>query len=180
MVVKPHHFDQPQRRKAEFIKPPNILKAKVGSGGLSEAILEKAQKLLETNTVDFQPLAEIYLGSLMKGIEFAKDSPHAEDSEYIIATMLYPGMQLKANGGMFHYPLVTSIADKLIQFLEVIERPDIEAVEIVLAFHTTMRAVVLGRIKGDGGRHGQELMRALHDACVRYFEKNPDNIAADS
>ena len=174
------HYDQVPRRKAEFIKPPNILKAKVGSGGLNEAILEKAQKLLENNTVDFQPLAEIYLGSLMKGVELAKATSHEEDSEYVIVTMLYPGMQLKANGGMFHYPLVTSIADKLIQFLEVIEHPDIEAVEIVLAFHTTIRAVVLGRIKGDGGKHGQELLRALHDACVRYFEKNPSNIVAES
>ena len=64
-MVKPHHFDQVPRRKAEFIKPPNILKAKVGSGGLSEDILNKAQLLLENNTVDFQPLAEIYLNSLM-------------------------------------------------------------------------------------------------------------------
>lgn len=175
-MVQPHHFDQVPRRKAEFIKPPNILKAKVGSGGLSEDILNKAQLLLENNTVDFQPLAEIYLNSLMKGIDLAKNAAQDEDAEYIIASMLYPGMQLKANGGMFHYPLVTQIADKLIQFLEVIETPDIEAVEIVLAFHTTMRAVVLGRIKGDGGRHGRELMLALHDACVRYFEKNPENI----
>lgn len=172
----PTHFDQQPRRKAEFIKPPNILKAKVGTGGLSEAILDKAQALLENNTVDFQPLAEMYLNSLMKGIDFAKNASPDENEEYVIASMLYPGMQLKANGGMFHYPLVTKIADKLIQYLEVIERADIEAVEIVLAFHTTIRAVVLGRIKGDGGRHGQELIEALHDACVRYFEKNPENL----
>lgn len=174
------HYNQTPKRKAEFIRPPNMLRMKVGTGGLSDAILDKAQQLLENNTVDFQPLAEMYLGSLMKGIDVAKNSDASKDPEYAIAAMLYPGMQLKANGGMFHYPLITNIADKLIQFLEVIEEPDIEAIEIVLAFHTTMRAVVLGRIAGDGGRHGRELMQALHDACMRYFEKNPENIDKNS
>ncbi len=167
------HYNQPTKRKAEFIKPPNTLKAKVGYGGLSDDILNKAQALLENNTVDFVPLAEMYLESLMKGIELAKNAGPDVENELIIAHMLYPGMQLKANGGMFHYALVTKIGDKLIQFLEVINEPDIEATEIVLAFHTTLRAVVLGRIKGDGGKHGAELLTALNDACMRYFEKNP-------
>ncbi len=170
------HFNQQPRRRAEFITPPNVLKSKVGSGGLSEAILNKAQELLESNTVDFLPLAEIYLESLMKGIEGAKNANFNDDPETLIIAMLYPGMQLKANGGMFHYPLVTKIADKLIQFLEVIETPDAEVIEIILAYHTTIRAVVLGRIKGDGGRHGMELIDALNDACMRYFEKKPEGI----
>lgn len=173
------HFNQAPRRKAEFIKPLNLLKAKVGIGGLSEEILSKAQALLENNTVDFLPLAEMYLESLMKGIELAKNPEPNLDDEYIISCMLYPGMQLKANGGMFHYPLVTTISDKLIQFLEVIENADIEAVEIVLAFHTTIRAVVLGKIKGDGGKHGADLVKALSEACERYFEKHPHNIAKE-
>lgn len=171
------HYNQHIRRKAEFITPPNHLKAKVGSGGLSDNILDKAQQLLENNTIDFLPLAEMYLQSLMKGINEAKEMTLNDSIENIIVNMLYPGMQLKANGGMFQYPLVTKMADKLIQFLEVIEAPDIEAVEIVLAFHTTIRAVVLGRITGDGGKHGQELLDALNDACMRYFERKPDLIA---
>lgn len=165
------HYSQKPRRNAEFIKPPNMLKTKVGSGGLGDEILDRAQDLLENNTVDFQPLAEMYLSTLMKGIELAKEADPDDDQEYVISRMLYPGMQLKANGGMFHYPLVTRIADKLIQFLEVIEHADIEAIEIVMAFHTTIRAVVMGRVSGDGGKHGAELMRALNDACMRYFDK---------
>lgn len=165
------HYNQPMRRKAEFINPPNILKTKVGSGGLSEDILEKAQQLLENNTVDFLPLGELYLSNLMKGIENAKNAHPDDDGEHIISLMLYPAMQLKANGGMFHYQLVTLIADKLIQFLEVIHEADIEGIEIVMAFHTTIRAVILGRISGDGGRHGIELLSALDEACLRYFDK---------
>jgi hypothetical protein len=172
-----NQFNRTALRKAEFIKPPNLLKAKVGGGGLGDDILDKAQKLLAENTVDFQPLGEMYLESLARGMQDARENLADPDHERLIPGMLYPGMQLKANGGMFHYPLVTTIADTLIQFLEVIERVDEEVLEIVQGYHTTLRAVIHGRIKGDGGQRGQELYKALISACERYFEKHPENKA---
>lgn len=165
------HFNQKQRRRAEFIRPPNTLRAKVGTGGLGEDIIQKAEAVLTSLSVDFQPLAEIYLENLAKGIELAKSASITEDPEYIIATMLYPAVQLKANGGMFKYDLVTKISDKLIQFLETVEHPDIEAIEIVLAFHSAIRAIVAGRVAGSGGQKGVELIKALDQACTRYFDK---------
>lgn len=174
------HFNRPVRRKAEFIKPPNLLRAKMGTGGLSDTILDKAQALLENNTVDFRPLGEMYLDSLMRGLYRAQEAdPARSDPEELISGMLYPAMQLKANGGMFHYPLVTAIADRLIHYLEVIEEPDPDALEIVLAFHTSIRAVLMGKVTGDGGRYGTELMDVLSDACMRYFDKHPENKAKE-
>ncbi len=170
---RPTHYNQRRRRKAEFIRPPNTLKAKVGSGGVSETILAKAQAVLENNTVDFRPLAEMYLENLLKGVDKARTLTQKDDRENVISHILYPAMQLKANGGMFHYNLVTKIADKLVQFLEVIEELDLAAIEIILAYHATLRAIILGGIKGDGGTHGQELLEALDDACTRYFDKKP-------
>ncbi len=73
------HFQQEPRRKAEFIMPPNTLKSKVGNGGLGDEIISKAQNLLENNVVDFQPLAEMYLNSLMKGIDAARAGRNGKD-----------------------------------------------------------------------------------------------------
>jgi len=168
-----YHYSMQPRRKAEFFNPPNNLKLKVGFGGLTENILSKAQALLESNSQDFAPLAEMYLDSMMKGINQARTSSSELDKEKIIGSILFPGMQLKANGGMFHYELITRISDRFIQFMEVIDEIDADALEIILAFHTTIRAIILGRIKGNGGQRGEELMSALIDACQRYFEKNP-------
>ncbi|MAF97931.1 MAG: hypothetical protein CMH26_04775 [Micavibrio sp.] len=165
------HYNQELKRRAKFIKPPNKLKQKVGSGGLSEEILQKAQELLEHNTVEFEPLANIYLKNLSYGIESAKSYSTIDDVDHTLSFMIYPAMQLKANGGMFHYPLITGVADRLVQFLEVIEEPDVAALEIILAFHTTMRAIIQGKIKGSGGHHGEELISALDKACTRYFDK---------
>lgn len=169
------HYNQPQKRKAEFFKPPNTLKSKVGSGGLSEAVLDRAQAIIEHNTVDFMPLAEADLALLLKGIESAKTARprNKEESEQIIGQMLYPLMQLKANGGMFRYPLVTAIADEGVQFLEAIETADADAIEVAFAFYTTVRAVVLGKVDGDGGAHGEQLKNELAAACMRYFERKP-------
>lgn len=174
MTDPDQHYQMVPKRNAEFFNPPNHLKLKVGNGSLSEDILNKAQALLENNTIDFTPLGEMYLDAMMKGIEQARTPPAEMDSDIILAAILFPGMQLKANGGMFHYELVTRIADRLIQFLEVIDTVDPDALEIILAFHTTIRAVLLGRIKGDGGARGQALMQALVEACYRYFEKYPE------
>lgn len=170
------HYNQEPRRNAEFIKPPNMIKAKVGTGGLSDSILDRAQKLLENTTVDFAPLAEIYLASMMNGIRHARERKPEDDNEYLIGSVLYPCAQLKANGGMFHYPLVTRIADRFVQFLEVVDQIDDNSLEIAEAFHTTIKAVIHAKIKGDGGKHGNDLVEALNDACMRYFEKNADNL----
>lgn len=170
------HYDQQPRRRAEFVKPPNLIKTKVGTGGLSEDILAKAQNLLENNTLDFEPLAEMYLSSLALAIEKAKSMIHEEGHhEVAIVGMLYPTMQLKANGGMFHYPLVTELADKQVQFLEVIDKIDIDVMDLASAFITTIRAVLASRIVDQHNPKGRELIIAIDDACRRYFSKHPYN-----
>lgn len=172
-VAKPDadHFNQPVKRRAEFIKPIDTLRAKVGYGGLSENILDKAQTLIENSTVDFQPMAEIYLDTMMRGIETAGHAGNRDEREIAIGRIINSTMQLKANGGMFRYPLVTRISDKFIQFLEVIAVPDKDAVEIMMAYYTTIRAVLMARITGSGGKHGEDLLNALDSACLRYFSR---------
>lgn len=174
------HYNRKPVRDAEFIKPPNMLRAKVGKGGMNEQILERAQKLLENHTEDFRPLAEIYLDQLKDGIEYAREhSTSSQDQDEIIAGLIFPTVQLKANGTMFHYPLVTRIADRFVQFLEVIVRVEEETLKIADAFHQTIKIVVHGQIKGQGGEHGEALVDELNKACMRYFEKHKDTVDFD-
>jgi len=155
--------------RAEFIKPLNTLRTKVGYGGLNDNILNEAQMMIEYRSVDFQP--DTYLTDLLSGIEKARNAPRSEDSDMLIENMLDPAINLKANGGMFGYPIVSKIGAKLIEFLDMIATPDRDAIEIVLAFHTTIRTVMTGHVTGSGGRQGDELVQALEDACQRYFEQ---------
>ncbi len=173
------HYNQTPKRDATFITPPNIIKGKVGSGGLSEQVLKRAQKLLETHTADFAPLADIYLSRMLEGIEKAENSNEEDSIEDLITAILLPCVQLKANGAMFHYQLITRIADRFVQFMEVVERLDEETIEIAKAYHSTIKIVVAGKIKGDGGKQGDALVEELNSACMRYFEKHKDTIDFD-
>lgn len=171
------HFNQKQRRKAEIINPPNRIKQKVGHGGITDEILNKAQDLLESVSVDFPAMAEMHLDSLSSAISYIRQVRSAgkkikkDAEEELINSLIYPAMQLKAHGGMFKYDLVTRIADNMIHFLEVVRKMDDDAMEIIEAHNTTLRAIVHSKISGNGGKKGKALLGELHEACRRYFSK---------
>ena len=167
------HFDQKQRRKAEFMTPPNKLKSKAGSGGLSEELLNMAQKTLDKNTVDFRPEARVMLRELAQAVSTAKvvsGSPIV-DHEEMLNIIMFPALQLKSNGAMFHFPLVTVIADRLVQFLEVIEKPDEDACVIIMAFHGALRAALNDKDVDQANKSARELMQELEFLCQRYFKR---------
>jgi hypothetical protein len=161
--------DQKKFRHAELLTPPNRLKEKVGNGGLDEAVLVKAQELLENNTVDFRPIALMLVDVLHEAIADAKSG--ALKGEEAINAMLYPAMQMKAQGAMFHYPLVSEISNTLVNFLETVPDVDKDVVDIVVHHKFAINAVLGSQIKGDGGKLGRELREALLDACTRYYKR---------
>ncbi len=174
------HYNQKPRRNAEFINVPNILKAKVGTGGLSDKVIERAQELLESHAEEFAPLADIYLSRMDDAIKDAKNNDITDSNlENKITNILLPCVQLKANGAMFNYPLVTRIANKFAQFMEVVDCLDAQVLDIASAFHATIKIIVTGGIKGDGGTQGEALAAELNNACLRYFDKNKDTISKE-
>ena len=80
-------------------------------------------------------------------------------------------MQLKANGGMFHYSLVTQISDRLIQFLEVVDEGRSGNYRNYYGFSYDRSCHFIGTNPWDGGQRGKDLLNALIDACYRYFRK---------
>ncbi|MCB1537839.1 MAG: hypothetical protein H6865_07195 [Rhodospirillales bacterium] len=159
-------------RRAEFITPPNTLKVKAGAGGLDERILEKAQKLIETSNVDFLPIGQRFLTALQEGLRMTQLQRGAIEDETLIVTMLYPAMQLKANGGMFGYPLITAVAGRLVRFLEFLHEPNHDALDVINGFINALQAIMLmGEGAEEISEHGSELYSALDEACKRFYEK---------
>lgn len=157
----------PKVRRAEMIKPPNVIKEKVGGGGLDERTLTSAQKNIEKNNVDFVPIAGQFLDILDKAIANTKEKRFADEAA--IEAMIYPVMQMKAQGGMFHYPLVTEISDVLVNFLETVPNITPEVMDVILAHRTTLKAVVAHGIKDNRPQIARDLVQALKDACSRYY-----------
>ena len=168
MTEKDPFKNQKKFRKAELINPPNILKKKIGSGGIKEASLIKAQEILEENTTDFTPIATELIEALEREIQNSENN--VTNGEAAIEALLYPAMQLKAQGAMFHFPLVTEVSDILVNFLETIENIDSDVLEIVSAHKMTISIVISNHMIGDGDAQGKSLKMSLMDACSRYYK----------
>lgn len=159
-----------QSKKARFIKPPNILKQKVGSGGIDESLLEQAQSIIDTVELDFVPYAEEFLRQLSAAVKKARtsDDSFQDKKESIVG----PIMQLKANGGMFRYQLVSDVADIALQFVESVDDINNDGLDVIKAHENTIRVITGNKLRGDGGNEGFALVKELHKACKRYFEKH--------
>lgn len=157
---------QKKLRKAAIMVPQNFLKKKVGSGGIDEAVLLKAQTAIENNTIDFKPIGMALLDLLEESIKNADVSL----GEPAIEAIIYPAMQLKAQGTMFHYALVTDISNILVNFLETVEAADKDVLEVVIGHKKALYAVLNGSMQGDGGALGRALHEELMGACNRYYK----------
>lgn len=160
-----------QGTEADIITPPNKLKEAVGSGGLDMGVLHKAQSAMDTTaaSVDFKPQALPILHTLKHAYESAR-SGHTSGPAAIEA-MIHPAMQLKAQGGMFKYALITEVCNTLVNFLETVERIDTDMLDIVDAHAKAINLIVTNEMNGDGGAKGRELRDALLGACNRYYRR---------
>ncbi len=157
-------------KKPVFTKPPNTLKQKVGDGGIPTYILKQCQDFLESNPVDFIPYARRFLNELeiIKGdIEAGKITDQKGAMNKIVNNI----MQLKANGSMFHYQLISMISDVMLRFLDKVVKLDEDFVEIFGVYINVLDAILNQQLKGNSGRRGHILTQELHSACIRYYTK---------
>lgn len=160
-----------KKHKVRFIKPPNILKQKVGSGGIDESLLERGQQAIAKADFDFAPYAEQFLKQLADFAKQARKAGNNDNFKVAKEKMIGPVMQLKANGGMFQYQLVSDVADIALQFLEAVDAANDDAFEVIQAHENTIKVIIKNKLKGDGGREGYALIKELDQACQRYFTK---------
>ena len=156
---------QPENN-VRIIRATNLLRSKIGTGKISPEVIQECQKVIEENDIDFSPLAREFLDSLAQTIRLTRAREISE--QQAVERMAGCVMQLKANAAVFHYRLVGNLAQVMLGFLESLTHIDDNALEIVDAHHKTLNAIIAKQMKGDGGKHGQELQQELIQACERY------------
>lgn len=157
-------------KKSKVYKASNMLQQKVGAGPLDPKVVAKMQDAIDNNDVDFTPMGLEFLEQLEDAIRTIESGdPHnmSEHKEALTA----PVMQLKANGAIFHYPLIGNLSNVMLSFLESIQEIDKDAMDVIEAHHKTLRAIISKRMSGDGGDIGTEMVKELRDACGRYYAK---------
>jgi hypothetical protein len=164
-------------RKARFIHPPNILREKVGYGGIEPERLEKAEVFLVENPIDFRPYAREFLGQIDAVI--AELEANIIDRERALSAIRRPVMELKAHGAMFNYRLISDIADIVLNFIENIHEMNDDAFDILDVHHKSLDVIVSNELVGNGGMVGKSLADELFFACERYYKKHgvsPQNV----
>jgi len=165
------HIDmtKPEKAQPKVIKADKSLQGKIGTGPVDSVIVEKCQMVMDNNDVDFAPLAKEYLDKLHGAIQTAKNGDVQMDEA--VSNMTAPVMQLKANASTFQYNLIGNLANVMLSFLESVKKLDKDAIAIVEAHHKTLSAIVLKKMKGDGGAFGAQMEEELKGACKRYFAR---------
>lgn len=155
--------------EAKYINPPNILKQKAGRGGIPVKLVEQAQQIIAKNTLDFAPYADSLLQNLLHTLD--EHSKKRVDDKQAIGDLACCIMQLKANGGMFNYHLVSGASDAVLLMLDNISELNDDARNILHALHNSLTIIVGNRLKGHGGREGKMLETELQEACQRFYKK---------
>ncbi len=159
-----------KKKPPVFSTPRNRLKEKVGEGGLPSYVIKKCQDFLESNPVDFVPHARRFLERLELLREDIERNPGAS-AELRVPEIVNIIMQLKSNGSMFHYQLISMTSDVMLRFLENVTVLDKDFLEIFMVYNKVLDIIVNKRLTGNGGREGYILTQELHSACLRYYTK---------
>lgn len=119
---------------------------------------------------DFRPFASALATNLNQATNDAIEKI-SQNKGFNKEKMVLPIMQIKANGSMFKYDLLTDVADICLQFMESINDYNTEAIDIIKAHENAIQTIIKNNLKGDGGKEGYTLIQELHKACTRYFKK---------
>lgn len=153
---------------AKIFIPKNQLKEKVGNGGFNAESIKKAQKTIDENVVDFQPIAKNYLSKIKLAIsEFDSD----QDGEVLYTKLLDELTQLRAQGSMFQYPAITAITDTVVDLLDSLKKVDSKIIEIVNAYEQSANILIVSKIKSENDKVCKALVLELRTVCAKYKEQ---------
>lgn len=156
---------------AEFITPPNNLKNKVGSGGISEEFLQKSQDFIENNSIDFKPYAIKYIDKINGILELSKGTKNEESKKEYLEEISHNIMQLKANGSMFGYQAITKTADTILNFVEQANNINNDLYQIIEGHNSCVSLILNKELKGDDMKQINILTKELNEAIDRYNQK---------
>ena len=155
--------------KARIIKANHLLQNKVGIGEIEDSAIQGMQKIIDTTTTDFVPLGLKLIEELAAAVENAKSGN--APGHILIEQMAEPVMQIKGNAAMFHYELVSTLADLVLNVLENTDSLDSDLIDLVDAHQKSLAVVLNCQMSGTGGKRGAELEIELQNACRRFYLK---------
>lgn len=158
--------------KAQFIRPPNTLQEKVGPpspGGIDAAALDRAEQVIQEMSGAYLEWVRGDLDKIQAALETLRKSSE-EEAKKALERIFDIAHDMKGQGGSFDYPLITQVGNQLCRFIETVDQPDDNAVKVIHLHIDAMRLIIANRLVGDGGAHGQRLVRGLEAILVKLSD----------
>jgi len=150
----------------QLITPPNLLKAKVGTGGvggIDPDLIKRAEDVIDTMSDEF---AESVTREIMRLMKLAMDLENdPAKAEKILKKVRRVGHDLRGQGATYNYDLISDVAASLYRYTERLSGSAALNGEVIRAHADAMRAIIKNQVKGNGGEVGVDLVKSL-DALV--------------
>lgn len=117
-----------QNEEVRVFMPRNELKSKVGDGGVDINNIRKAEQRMEETTDIFPDLAGIEMNRIGTAIDNIRKGRDLDQSKKNIQSAAF---ELKSNGGMFHFLMVSDVGKSLFDFCDALEGVESEALRVI-------------------------------------------------
>lgn len=157
-----------KNEEVKFVTPPNKIRKKVGYGGLPEETFSKADMIFEEMANDYPSIVRNDLKTIAETASHLSKTGILTEQER--TAIQNAAIHLKSSGSMFHYPIITEMANNLLNFIERVPEIKKEVIEIIIAYHKSMSLIIASKKTGDTGDYGKILMTELQSVTARYFK----------
>ena len=169
---------QKNRVRVRFYRTRNRLRDKIATGGggggaLSKEAMEKAEAEFQKMAEDYPDWVGKFVTQLHQELNAAKGrSADLRMPNFVRISQL--AHELKGQGGTFGYPLISTFGKSLYELTTGREGSiSDEQLDLAKSHMDAMQAVIKGRVAGDGGTVGAELVKSLNEAIAKYQGKAP-------
>ena len=133
---------------------------------MTPAELDELESVIQASRDEFVVEAASLLKKLRSDLSYAR--AHRDDVATFIQSALRAAYDIKSLGGSFNYPLMTSMAQSLHDFLA--ERTELTTKQYdLVGLHVDMLYLVLSRhMDGPGGTTEQQIVLALREGVRRF------------
>jgi chemotaxis protein histidine kinase CheA len=151
----------------EVFMPPNILKAKVGSGGLDIAAIRRAEEAIEGLKTEFA-------GWMVEDVHRLTETRDAYETNCTSETLghLYRAAHdLKGQAATFEFPLVARVASSLCELTDEWEQRFVVPMQLIDAHVHAIKVIVRDGIKDAVGPMASVLAEELERQVAAFLEK---------
>ena len=161
--------------RAIHFRPANRLRDKLGPNALrgqidfDPLVIRAAEERIQEMVGDYSVWVKNYLATMSASHKAL--SNEADDPKQHVLTINQIAHELRGQGGIFDYPLITAFGKSLYEAtLDTRARVTENRLKLIEAHIDALRVVFNQRIKGSGGKIGAELLKDIERAVKKYSD----------